>query len=133
VLSYGEVAGKGLAVVSADLPIQVVNPINVTLAPAGGLVFGHKQKLKITVARAAVGGAVDRQPVVVKWKKLPAGVTGPAEVTIPADQDAAVVELVAAADAAASAFNDLVATAATKYQGQDVTVESAPFSGEIVK
>jgi len=44
-----------------------------------------------------------------------------------------VVELVAAADAAASAFKDLIATAATKFQGQDVTVESAPFSGEIVK
>ncbi|MFO0818964.1 MAG: PPC domain-containing protein [Pirellulales bacterium] len=133
VVSYGELGGKGLAVVSADLPLQVVNPLQVTLAPAGGLVFGNKQKLKVAVTRVDIGGKVDKQPVVVKWKKLPAGVTGPAEVTIPADQDSAVVELVAAADAAAAAFNDLAVTATTKYQGQDVTVESAPFAGEIVK
>lgn len=133
VVSYAELGGKGQAVVSADLPLQIVSPLNVALAPAGGLVFGPKQKLRVTVTRVAVGGTMDRQPVVVKWKKLPAGVTGPAEVTIPADQDAAVVELVAAADAAAAAFNDLVATATTKYQGQDVTVESAPLGGEIVK
>jgi hypothetical protein len=85
----------------------VINPLQVTLAPAGGLVFGNKQKLKVAVTRVDIGGKVDKQPVVVKWKKLPTGVTGPAEVTIPADQDSAVVELVAAADAAAAAFNDL--------------------------
>jgi len=133
VLSYGELAGQGFVALSADLPIQIVTPLTVTLSPGGGLVFGNKQKIKVTVARTAVGGAVDKQPVVVKWKKLPPGVTGPAEVTIPADQDSAVVDLVAAADAAAGAFADLTVTATTKFQGQDVTIDSAPLGGEIVK
>lgn len=133
VLSYGELAGKGMAVISGDLPINVLQPVTVSLSPAGAVVFGNKQKVRIAVARASVGGVVDKQPVVVKWKKLPAGVTAPPEVTIPADQDSAVVELVAAADAAAGSFADLAATAATKFQGKDLTVESAALSGEIVK
>ncbi|MFO0906549.1 MAG: PPC domain-containing protein [Pirellulales bacterium] len=133
VLSYGELAGQGYVALSTEVPIQIVTPLAVTLSPGGGLVFGNKQKIKVSVARTAVGGAVDKQPVVVKWKKLPPGVTGPAEVTIPADQDAAVVELTAAPDAAAGAFADLTVTATTKFQGQDVAIDSAPLGGEIVK
>ncbi|HND54647.1 MAG TPA: PPC domain-containing protein, partial [Pirellulaceae bacterium] len=130
VVSFGELAGKGLAVVSADLPIQVVTPLSVSVSPAGGLVFGNKQKLKLTVTRLA---SAEKQPVVVKWKKLPPGVTGPAEVTIPADQTAAEVELVAAADAPAGAINDLTVTATTKFQGADVTVDSGPLAAEVKK
>ena len=133
VLSYGELAGKGMAVISGDLPINIVQPVAVSLAPAGAIVFGNKQKVRIAIARASLGGVVDKQPVVVKWKKLPAGVTAPPEVTIPADQDSAVVELVAAADAAAGSFADLAVTATTKFQGKDVAVDSAAVSGEIVK
>jgi len=133
VLSYGELAGKGMAVISGDLPINIVQPVTVSLSPAGAIVFGNKQKVRIAVARASLGGVVDKQPVVVKWKKLPTGVTAPPEVTIPADQDSAVVELVAAADAAAGSFADLAVTAATKFQGKELTVDSAALSGEIVK
>ncbi|MFM7842910.1 MAG: PPC domain-containing protein [Planctomycetota bacterium] len=133
VVSYAELAGKGQSVVSADLPIKIVSPLTVTITPAGGLVFGNKQKVKLTVTRFATGNEADKQPVVIKFKKLPPGVTGPAEVTIPADQVAAEVELVAAADAPAGAINDVAVTATTKFQGQDITVESAPISAAVAK
>ena len=103
------------------------------LRPADALAFGPRQKLRIGVTRPSLGGEVDRQPVVVRWKTLPTGVAAPPEVTIPADQDATVVELVAGPDAAAGSFADLTVTATTTFQGKEQSAESAGLGGEIVK
>lgn len=133
VIGYAEHGGKGQLVPLPELPLEVAAPLNVSVAPAGLLVFGNTQKVRIAAGRLAVGGQPDRQPIVVKWKKLPPGVTGPTEVTIPADKDFVDVDLTAAADAPAGAIPDLQVTATTKFQGQDVTAESPPLATEVKK
>lgn len=133
VIAYAELAGKGQIVTLPELPIEIAAPLTVSVAPAPALVFGNTQKLRISVGRLAVGAQPDRQPVVVKWKKLPPGVTAPTEVTIPADKDSVDVDLTAAADAAAVMIPDLQVTATTKFQGADVSAESPPLVAEIKK
>lgn len=133
VLGYGELDGRGLAVPCGDVTVRVVQPLSVTVRPADGLVFGPRQRVRIDVGRPALGDQVDRQPVVVRWRRLPAGVTAPPEVTIPADRDSTVVELVAGPEAAAGGFADLAVTATTTFQGRDQAADSAALGGEIVR
>ncbi|MFM8536592.1 MAG: hypothetical protein ACKOES_00765 [Planctomycetaceae bacterium] len=133
VLGYGEVGGRGFAMLCGDLTVRVVQPLTVTVRPADAIAFGPRQKLRIGITRASLGGVVDRQPVVVRWKNLPAGLTAPSEVTIPADQDSAVVELVAGPDTATGVFADLAVTATTTVQGKETSAESTGLGGEVVK
>jgi len=133
VIAYAELAGKGQIVPLPELPLEVAAPLSVHVGPAGALVFGNTQKLRISVGRLAVAGQPDRQPVVVKWKKLPPGVTAPTEVTVPADKDFVDVDLTAAADAPVGMIPDLQVTATTKFQGTDVAVESPPLVAEVKK
>ena len=52
IASFGEFNGKGQTIFR-DVPIKVVDPISVTLTPAGALLVGQKQKIKIEITRAA--------------------------------------------------------------------------------
>ena len=107
--------------------------LSITIAPVPNLVFGNVQKVRISAARMNTGNDADKQPIVLKWKKLPPGVTGPAEMTIPADQTFGDVDLTAAADAPAGKIEDLAVVATTKFQGQDLTIDSAPIAAEVKK
>jgi len=133
VLSFAEFQGRGQSVLAKEVPLQVVNPMALSVGPVPGLVFGNVQKVRVTAARMNTGNDADKQPVIIKWKKLPPGVTGPAETTIAADQSFVDIELTAAADAPAGKIEDLVVTGSTKFQGQDITVESGPISAEVKK
>jgi hypothetical protein len=83
--------------------------------------------VKVTLARRGD----DKQPVDVKFKALPAGVTAPEKTTLAADQNEIEIELTAAADAAVAKFDQLVAVVTSKYAGVDITVESAPVALEV--
>lgn len=133
VLSFAEFQGRGQVVLANDFPLQIVTPLSMSLAPSPALVFGNVQRVRVTANRMNTGSDADRQPIVVTWKKLPPGVTAPADVTIPPDQSFVDVDLTAAADAPAGKIEDLIAQGATKFQGQDVIVESAPISAEVKK
>ncbi|WP_425619256.1 pre-peptidase C-terminal domain-containing protein [Anatilimnocola sp. NA78] len=127
--TYAELAGTGLAVVSNDVVVNLVDPLVITLTPAGPLVAGQKQKVKIAVTRHAD----DRQPVDLAFKSLPAGVTGPDKVNLAVDQNEVEVELSAVADAAPVMFKELVVVATSKAAEQNVTGESAPAALEVKK
>lgn len=126
---YGEFAAGHGQVTTAELKFELVTPLAISLAPAGPLTAGQKQKVKITLVRQ--GG--DAQPVTLKWKALPPGVTGDAMITIAADKSEAEVELAAAADAAAVKFETLAVEATTKFAGQDLKVDSPAAVLEVVK
>jgi hypothetical protein len=111
---------NGRAVHSGEVRLNVVTPLAVAAAPAGPIVQGQKQKVKLTLTRKGD----DKQPVDLKFKALPAGVTAPEKTTLAADQNEVEVELSAAADAAVVKFEQLVAVATTKYGATDITVES---------
>jgi Bacterial pre-peptidase C-terminal domain len=118
--TYAEMAGNGRAIVSGEIGINVITPLAAFAAPAGPITAGQKQKVKITLIRRGD----DKQPVDVKFKKLPPGVTAPAKTTFPPDQNEMEIELTAAADAAKGNFTELAVTAVTKYASQDVTIDS---------
>jgi hypothetical protein len=113
------------------MPVEAVvtvgSPLSVKLDAGGVLAAGAKRQLKVTVARAGE----DAQPVVVKLKKLPAGVTTAESVTIAADQTEATFELTAAPDAPAAKLEDLSVTATSTYIGKPVTVDSPNSTIEV--
>lgn len=113
-------ATNGRGVHSGDICLSVITPLAVAAAPAGPIVQGQKQKVKLTLTRKGD----DKQPVDLKFKALPAGVTAPEKTTLAPDQNEVEVELSAAADAAVVKFEQLVAIATSKYAGTDLTVES---------
>jgi hypothetical protein len=115
---YGPTNGR--AVHSGDIRLNVVTPLAIVAAPAGPIAQGQRQKVKLTLTRKGD----DKQPVDLKFKALPAGVTAPEKTTLAADQNEVEVELSAAADAAVVKFEQLVAIATTKYGATDITVES---------
>ncbi len=127
--AYAEMTGTGLSVASNDVVVNIADPLAVTVAPAGPIVAGQKQKVKLAVTRRAD----DRQAVELKFKTLPQGVTGPEKIPLAADQNEVEVELMAAADAAPVMFKELVAVATSTAAGQNVTGESAAATIEVKK
>ena len=125
--AFAEMGANGRAVQSGDIRLNVITPMAIAIAPAGPLVQGQKQKVKLTLTRRGD----DRQPVEVKFKALPVGVTAPEKTALAADQGEVEVELSAAADAAPVKFEQLIAVATGKYAGVDITVESPPVAIEV--
>jgi hypothetical protein len=125
-LAYAEMAGRGQALVTREVALNVVTPLSVSIAPAGPLIVGQTQKVKVALVRRGD----DRQPVDVKFKKLPAGVSLQ-KVTVNSDQSEIELELAAAADAAQGVFGELAVTATTKYAGVDVAVDSPNVNLEV--
>jgi hypothetical protein len=118
--AFSEMGPNGRGSQSGDLRLNVITPLAAALAPAGPIVQGQKQKVKLTLTRKGD----DKQPVDVVFKALPAGVTAPEKTTLAADQNEVEVELSAAADAAVVKFEQLAVTATSKYAGTDISVES---------
>lgn len=110
-----------------DVPLRVVPPLGIGLAPAGQLVAGATQKLKIQLARYGD----EPQPVSIVLENLPLGVSAPGELTIPADQSELEIDLTAAADAAIGSFTELIAVATTELQGRRIVVRSAATTLEV--
>lgn len=113
--------------VVSDVVLKVVKPLDVSVAAAGEIQPGGKQKLKVTLVRR--GG--EKPEVVIELKNLPAGVTGPAEIKIGPEQSEIEVELSAAADAAAVKMENVQAVAKCKIKDKDVVVESPPGVVEV--
>lgn len=132
VLAFGQFGGRGQKVVK-EFPVRVVTPMTLSVTPAGPVLIGQKQKLKVAVSRFSEGDQVPRQPITIRCAKLPPGVTGPGDITFAAavDQFELDLEVTAAADAAAGTFNELVVEAVTNFQGQDISIQSAPTSLEV--
>ena len=124
--TYAEHAGVG-QLVTAEIPVTIGTPLAVSLVPDGPLTQGQPQKAKVVLTRAGD----DKQPVEVKFKKLPAGVTGPESVKLEAEQNEIEIELTAAADAPVGTFDDIAVSAATKYAGVDLSVDSPNVSLEV--
>jgi len=127
IASFGEFNGKGQTIFR-DVPIKVVEPISVTLTPAGALLVGQKQKIKIEITRAA---GSEPEDVTLSWTSLPAGVSGDETITIAKDKSEVEVELAAAADAAVVVFEELTAQVKTTYAGKEVTAGSPAVKLEV--
>jgi hypothetical protein len=129
ITSFGDLNGQGQIEVE-DVVVHVVTPLKVELSAPAAVIVGQSQKVKVNVIRGA-GSAP--QPVTLKWRNLPAGVTGDEIITIAADQTELEVELKAAADAKVGKFTGLALDAQTKYADKDVVVASASVALETKK
>ena len=115
-------------VILDKIVLRVVKPVQVAITPVGALVVGGKQSIKVQLTR--YGDA--KGPVVVRFKQLPLGVTGPADVTIAEGKNEGTIELAAAADALPGKTL-LAATATASVKDRAVTVDSEPMALEINK
>lgn len=114
-------------VVLGEVPLRVIPPLQVFVAPAGALAAGGKQKVKISLRRFG-----DEAPAVaVTLKNLPTGVTAPADLMIPEGKNEIEIELTAAADAQVGKIENLVAAASATIKGQPTMVESPPAVLEV--
>lgn len=115
-------------VILDKIVLRVVKPVQVVITPVGALSVGGKQSIKVQLTR--YGDA--KGPVVVRFKQLPLGVTGPAELTIAEGKNEGAFELAAAANALPGKTL-LAATATASVKDRAVTVDSEPMALEINK
>jgi hypothetical protein len=129
IVGTGEHNNQTKRVVLADVPLAVVKPLAVSVAPAGPIAPGGQQKIKITATRMTD----EKTAIALVWRKRPTGIEAPAEVAIAPDASEVEIMLTAAADAPVGSFADLIVAATTKVKGHDVTVESAAATLEVKK
>lgn len=106
-------------IVLANIPMQVVDPLQVRGQLPTTLTAGATSPLKIQVTRYG-----DAAPVRVTLANLPAGITAPDEITIAPDQQEIEILLSAAADATAGAFDAVALVATSEIKGQSVVVRN---------
>jgi hypothetical protein len=111
-----------------NLVLRVVKPILVSVVPAGPLAAGYKQSVSVKLTRFGDANG----PVTFRFRPLPAGITMPAEVTVPEGQNEATLELAAAADVAAGTAT-LAVTASAKIKDRMISLESDPVNLEITR
>ncbi len=113
---------------SLTIPVKAIDPVSITAEVVGNLVAGKSQKVKVKVVRQGD----DPQPLTLKWKSLPSGISSDEAITIPADKSEIEIELRASADIKAGVSEGILLEATHKFKGQDLTTNSAPLKLEII-
>ncbi len=116
---YGNFNGRGQVVLS-DLKVRLFEPLQITATVLPPIKRGETQKLVVEVKRE--GG--EPQPIVLKLAGLPAGVTAPESVTIPAAESKIEIALSAAADAPIAKSNNTTVNATSKLGDKEVSASS---------
>jgi hypothetical protein len=112
------------------VPLRIVQPLGISGVMGGPLAPGGTQKLKIVAKRYA---ETDQHPITVRLHNLPAGVSGPESLQIPAGQSELTVELRAAAGLPEHCSDSLVLSGVTRIKDADVSFETAPVRLEVKK
>lgn len=123
---YGNLNGRGQMIMS-ETKVRLFEPLQVAAAALPAIKRGEMQKLTIEVKRE--GG--EPQPVVLKVANLPAGVTAPESITIPANESKAELPITAAADAAVAKTAGVVVNAVSKLGDKEVSAASAAIEVEV--
>ncbi len=118
-LIFGDFNGHG-RIEAYNLPIQWIDPIQASLAFSEPFVRGGRVRTQVKLTRAGN----DPQPVTFALAGLPSGITGPESLSIAADQTQAEFELLVSGDTVQNAVHELTLRAASKFSGQDFTVNS---------
>jgi hypothetical protein len=127
IIGTGKFKEQTRVVALADLTLQVIQPLVATVTVAGPLVAGGEQVAKVQLQRFGT----EPQPVRIQIKDGPQGISAPIITQIAADASEAEIRLIAAADAPAGKFANLIVVASTAVQGQNISVESKPAAIEL--
>jgi hypothetical protein len=122
--AYAEHAGRG-QLLKTSLPVEWYDPLHVELASIHSAVAGGSWKLRASLKRDG-----DRQAVTLSLAAPQDGVTLPAEITIPADQDQAEFSLELAPHLHGPISIQL--TAASQHAGQAYTVACQPLDAVVM-
>ena len=131
IVATGEHKGITREVRLTNVVLRAIEPLAVSAKPAGALKPGGKQTLLVTLTRH--GAAADASPVSLRLLQLPPGLAAPASVTVPADKSTAEFELTAASTIVPGKLDGLRVAATAKIRGQEVKVESAALTLEVIK
>jgi len=123
---YGVFTNRG-RMESISVPVKFIDPVAIASEMPGPFSAGGTQKVKIRVTRTGD----DPQPITLKWKSLPPGVTADESITLAADKSEIEIELRAAKYAKAGITDGVLIEATTKFKGQDLTTVSSPLKLEI--
>lgn len=104
-------------IVLANIPLQVVDPLQVRGLLPTNLTAGASAALRIQVTRYG-----EAAPVRVTMANLPAGITAPDEIIVPPEQHEIEVPLTAASDAIIGAIDTVALVATSEIKGQSVVV-----------
>ncbi len=126
-LAYAEQGGTAQGVRVVDTVLTVGTPLQVQVPAVAAIAPGAKGSLVVNVVRLGK----DAAPIQLLLANYPAGVTGPAEATIAADQTSVTLELAVAADAAVAKSESLQITANSMLLGQPVSIKSALIGLEV--
>ncbi len=130
VLASADFKGVHKEVRLPRVPLRVVQPLGIAGVMGGPLAPGGSQKLKIVAKRYAED---DQQPITVRLNNLPAGVSGPDSLEIPAGQTELTVELRAVADLAELCSDSLLLSGVTRFRNTEVSSEAAAVRVEVKK
>ncbi|WP_165698748.1 DUF1549 domain-containing protein [Bremerella volcania] len=117
--AYGEFKGVG-RLETINVPIQWMDPLKVQLSFNEPIVRGGSVHVRASLIRE--GG--EHQPVTLTFANLPPGITGPESIVISADQSTTDFELKIGSDVSLDVPQKLTIQAASKFQGQDFSVDS---------
>jgi hypothetical protein len=121
-----EHAGMSYSVQLTNLVLRGIEPLAIRATAAGAFAPGAAQKIKITVTR--FGDAADAQPISLRVKNLPPGISAPESASIDAAKDTAEIEIKADETAKPGVRPGLVFVATTAVKGEKVSVESEPVA-----
>lgn len=116
-LLFTEFNGRG-RIESAELPVQWVDPLRISIEPSSPLVAGNAGTLVATVERAGN----DPQPVTIKFSDVPAGIVAPEPLSIAADQTRMEIPLQLTPEASGDHGVVLGFQASSKFQGSDLSL-----------
>ena len=127
VTAFADHAGHG-QIVTRTVPIQIVDPLLVTVELPAGIEVGKSQKAKITIVR---GPGSKAEAVAISVEGLPANLSVPKELMIAADKTELEFEIAASAEAVVATTEGVLVTAKSKYAGKDVQSSSNKIAVEV--
>lgn len=125
---FADFGGRG-RIETFQFPIEWIDPVQLELNFLAPLIVGRESTVRAAILRQGN----DPQSVILKPVDLPAGVTAPESVTIPADQPHVDFPISLAADARQDVDRPFRVDAQSKYNGVDFSISSDPIQINIVE
>jgi hypothetical protein len=123
----GEASFKGQTkeVELVQIPLKIIEPLLLSVVADGPLTPGSRRTLKIQAQRFVPRAGGDKKQIDVEFSSIPAGVSLPKRVVIPAGKSETTVELSIDPSANVATLKSILVTARTVVAGSEVAATAA--------
>jgi hypothetical protein len=123
----GEASFKGQTkeIELASLPLKIIEPLLLSVVADGPLIPGSRRTLKIQAQRFVPRAGGDKKQIDVEFSSVPAGVTLPKQVVIPAGKSETTAELSIGPSVDVATLRSILATARTVVAGSKVATTAS--------